>query len=93
MSQNKNEIRYFFQNTQSNPKDEKFCTVTHYLDSFIDALVEGKESYNHPISQISISPPLALQQGFESLNLPPIPLIRFDGNQSIRNGHLTITPE
>ena len=82
LSENKNEIRFCFKNTQSNPKDEKLCTVARSLDSFIDDLVEGEESYNHPISQISVSPTLALQQEFESRNLPPIPLIRFDGNPS-----------
>ena len=82
MSQNKNEIRFYFENTQSNPKEEKISQVARSLDSFIDDLVEGEESYNHPISQISVSPTLALQQEFESLNLPPIPLLRFDGNPS-----------
>ena len=73
LSENKNEIRFSFKSTQSNPKGEKLCTVARSLDSFIDDLVEGEESYNHPISQISISPTLALQQEFESRNLPPIP--------------------
>ena len=52
------------------------------LDSFIDNLVEGEESYNQPISQINISPTLALQQGFESCNLAQALLLRFDGNPS-----------
>ena len=82
LSQNKNEIRFFLESSQSNTKDEKVRTVARSLDSFIDDLVQGEESYNHPISQISVSPTLALQQYFGSRNLPPIPLIRFDGNPS-----------
>ena len=82
MSENKNEIQFSFQNTQSNPKDEKLCTVARSSNSFIDDLVEEEESYNHSISQISDSTTLALQQEFKSRNLPPIPLIRFGGNPS-----------
>ena len=82
MSHNKNEIQFSFENTQSNPKGEKHFTVARSLDSFIDDLIEREESYNHPISQISVSPTLALQQEFESFNLPSVPLIRFDGNPS-----------
>ena len=44
LSQNKNEIRFSFENTQSNPKDVKLCTVAQSLDSFIDDLVEVEES-------------------------------------------------
>ena len=62
LSENKNEIRFSFENTESNTKDEKLCTLARSLDSFIDDLVEGEESYNHPISQISVSPTSALQQ-------------------------------
>ena len=82
LSQNKNKIRFSFENIQSNSKDEKLCTVARSLDRFIDDLVEGEESYNHLILQISVSPTLALQQEFESRNLPPIPLLRFDDNPS-----------
>ena len=39
LSENKNEIQFSFENTQSNPKDEKPCTVARSLDSFIDNLV------------------------------------------------------
>ena len=80
--QNKNKIQFSFENTQSNPNIDKLCTVARSLDSFIDDLVEGEESYNNPISQITVSPTLALQQEFESRNLPPIPFIKFDGNPS-----------
>ena len=71
------------------------------LDRFIDDLVEGKEIYYHPTSQISVSPALALPQELE-----PCHLIRFDGNPSrcknllkiyleefIWSGCLSITPE
>ena len=84
LSRNKSKIRFSFENTQSNPKDEKFCTVLRSLESCIDDFVEGEESYNHSISQISVNPTfLALQQEFESRKLPPIFLIRFDGNQNL----------
>ena len=82
MPQNKNEIKFSSESTESNLKIEKPCTVARSLNSFIDDLVEGEESYNNPISEISVSPTLALKQEFESRNLPPIPLIRFDGNPS-----------
>ena len=52
------------------------------LDRFIDNLVEGKERYYHPTSQISVSPALALPQELEPCHLPSIPLIRFDCNPS-----------
>ena len=82
LSLNKSEIRFSFENTQTNPKDQKLSTVVRSSDSFINDLVEGEESYNYPISQISVSPTLALQQEFESRNLPPVSIIRFDGNPS-----------
>ena len=44
LSQNKNEIRFSFENTHSNPKDEKLCIGAQSLDSFIDDLVEVEES-------------------------------------------------
>ena len=42
LSQNKNEIRLSFENTQSNTKDKKLCTVAQSFDSFTDNLVEGE---------------------------------------------------
>ena len=82
LSQKKNENQFSSESTQSNSKIEKLCTVARSLDSFIDDLVEGEENYNNPILKISVSPTLTLQQEFESRNLPPIPLIKFDGNLS-----------
>ena len=69
-------------NLQDLTKDNKLHRVARSIDIFIDELVEGEESLIMSQPRMQVNPTLALQQEFESRNLPPIPLIRFDGNPS-----------
>ena len=60
-----------------------FLNQRKTIDSFIDDLVEGQETYfSSKPSEFVLEVKLAIQQDFESRNLPPIPLCRFNGNSS-----------
>ena len=51
------------------------------IDKFIDFLIEGEET-QIPENLRGVKPQEALQREFESRNLPPVPLIRFNGDAS-----------
>ena len=72
----------FFDNLQKLTGNKTHVNVAQSIDSFIDELVEGEESSFASRTRTSVNFTLALQQEVDSDNLPPIPLIRFDGNPS-----------
>ena len=64
----------------SDIKTNDFLTNTRTpVDSFIDNLVEGKENLTPPVTQI-FTPQEAIKQELELRNLPPVDLLRFNGN-------------
>ena len=72
----------FFDNLQKLTGNKTHVNVAQSIDSFIDELVEGEESSFASRTRTSVNFTLALQQEVDSDNLPPIPLIRFEGNPS-----------
>ena len=72
----------FFDNLQKLTGNKTHVNVVQSIDSFIDELVEGEESSFASRTRTSVNFTLALQQEVDSDNLPPIPLIRFEGNPS-----------
>ena len=64
----------------SNIKINSFLTNTRTpVDLFIDNLVEGKETLIPHGTQF-VTPQEAIKQELELRNLPPVDLLRFDGN-------------
>ena len=60
-----------------------FLNQRKTIDSFIDDLIEGQETnLSSKSSEFILEAKLAIQRDFESRNLPPIPLCRFNGNSS-----------
>ena len=60
-----------------------FLNQRKTIDSFIDDLIEGQETnFSSKPSEFVLEAKLAIQQYFESRNLPPILLCCFDGNSS-----------
>ena len=72
----------FFDNLQKLTGNKTHVNVAQSIDSFIDELVEGEESSFASRTRTRVNLTLALQQEVDSDNLPPIPLIRFEGNPS-----------
>ena len=72
-----------FQKTLSKPYEkinENFLTNSKTcVDSFIEYLVEGKETVINHVAK-HLTPQEAIKQELELRNLPPVDLIRFDGN-------------
>ena len=64
---------------KSNIKIKSFSTITRPADSFIDNLVEGKETLILPVTQV-FTPQETIKHELELRNLPPVGLLRFDGN-------------
>ena len=65
---------------KSNIIINSFLTNTRTpVDSFIDNLVEGKETLIPHVTQ-SFTPQEAIKQELELRNLPPVDLLRFSGN-------------
>ena len=72
---------------KSSPKPNKSNTkINSFIankrtpaDSFIDNLVEGKETLIPHVTQF-FTPQEAIKQELELRNLPPVDLLRFDGN-------------
>ena len=60
-----------------------FLNQRKTIDSFIDDLIKGQETnFSSKSSEFILEAKLAIQRDFESRNLPPIPLCRFNGNSS-----------
>ena len=60
-----------------------FLNQRKTIDSFIDDLIEGQETnFSSKPSEFVLEAKLAIQQYFESRNLPPILLCCFNGNSS-----------
>ena len=60
-----------------------FLNQRKTIDSLIDDLIEGQETnFSSKSSEFILEAKLAIQRDFESRNLPPIPLCRFNGNSS-----------
>ena len=72
----------FFDNLQNLTGNKTHGKVAQSIDRFIDELVEGEESSFASQTRTSVNLTLALQQEVDSNNLPPISLIRFNGNPS-----------
>ena len=70
----------FFDDLQKLTRNKTHETVARSIDSFFDELVGGEGSSVASQTKTSVNLTLALQQEVHSRNLPPIPLIRFDGN-------------
>ena len=65
---------------KSNIKINSFLTNTKTsVDSFINSLVEEKETLIPHVTQF-FTPQEAIKQELELRNLPPVDLLRFDGN-------------
>ena len=65
---------------KSNIKINSFLTNTRTpVESFIDNLVEGKETLIPYVTQC-FTPQGAIKPELELRNLPPVDLLRFDGN-------------
>ena len=65
-------------------KTTKLCNrnTSHSIDSFIDTLIEGSETVTNTTIDQSSSTMALLERDLESRNLPPIELLRFNGNPS-----------
>ena len=65
---------------KSNIKINSFLTNTRTpIDSLIDKLVEGKDTLIPHVTQF-FTPQEAIKEELELRNLPPVDLLRFDGN-------------
>ena len=65
-------------------KTTKFCNrnTCRSTDSFIDTLFEGSETVTNTATDQSSSTMALLERDLESRNLPPMELLRFNGNPS-----------
>ena len=70
----------FFDDLQNLTRNKTHEIVGRSVDRFFDELVGGEGSSVTSQTKTSDKLTLALQQEVHSRNLPPIPLIRFDGN-------------
>ena len=60
-----------------------FLNQRKTIDSYIDDLIEGKETnFSSKPSEFVLEAELAIQRDLESRNLPPVPLCHFNGNFS-----------